>query len=264
MSDFLNVEKKLTRYLLYHLCVILPVVALSGCGGAKVLKEPEPVTVRQPLSIASDMSLAATLDWVIFRDGPGSWAKNVDWDEYMIGVQNVGGETLELTSITVVDSLGARMETRERRKELVKGTRKTKRRYKDEGLKVKAGLGGGALVGTGVVVAAGSSGLGAAAMAGGGAAAGAVAVVVLVPTLAIRGAYRGYNNRKVNSQIETRQTLLPVVLEKNEKKNLVLFYPLSPSPQRVEINYVDGGGEHTLMIDTKVALDGLHLRQTEN
>ena len=29
---------------------------------------------------------AAALDWIIVRDGPGTWAKNVDWDEYLIRV----------------------------------------------------------------------------------------------------------------------------------------------------------------------------------
>ncbi len=94
--------------------------------------------------------------------------KNVDWDEYLIRVQNLGDDSLQLTNITVVDSLGTRMEPRQNRSQLVKGTKETKRRYKGEGLKVKAGLSGGVLVGAGVVAAAGTSGVGAAAVAGGG------------------------------------------------------------------------------------------------
>jgi len=224
-----------------------------------VLKDPEPLALTQALSSASGQALSATLDWVIFRDGPGTWAKNVDWDEYMISIQNVSGESLQVTSVIVVDSLGTQIEPRQKRKELVKGTKETKRRYKDEGLKVKAGIGGGVLIGTGVAIAAGSSGLGAAAMAGGGAAAGAAAVVVLVPVLAVGGVLRGVNNSKVNDQIDIRQTLLPFELEKEEKKNLVLFFPLSPSPQRIQISYADGQGDHTLTMDTQAALDGLHL-----
>jgi hypothetical protein len=245
--------------LLYRSAAILLLLPLSGCGGATVLKEPEPLVVTQSLSTASDETLSATLDWIIFRDGPGAWAKNVDWDEYMIGVQNVKGDSLQVTKIIVVDSLGTQIEPRLDRKALVKGTKETKRRYKGEGLKVKAGMSGGVLVGAGVVAAAGTSGLGAAAMAGGGAAAGAVAVVVLVPVLAVGGVFRGINNSKVNRQIELRQTLLPVVLEGGEKIDLVLFFPLSPSPRRIEISYVDRQGEHTLVVDTQAPLDGLHL-----
>ncbi|MCH9005137.1 MAG: hypothetical protein IH838_07570 [Proteobacteria bacterium] len=249
--------------LLVQSAFLLLLIGLSGCGGTKVLKEPEPLVVTQSLATASDQHLSATLDWVIFRDGPGTWAKNVDWDEYMIGVHNLSGDSLQLTNITVVDSLGTPIEPRQSRKQLVKGTKETKRRYKGEGLKVKAGVSGGVLVGTAVVAAAGTSGLGAAAMAGGGAAAGAAAVVVLLPVLAVGGVLRGINNSKVNNQIESRQTLLPIVLEEEEKKNLVLFFPLSPSPRRIEISYVDRRGDHTLIVDTQAALDGLHLVQAK-
>ncbi len=117
-------------------------LGLSGCGGTKMLKEPEPLVVTQSLGTASDQHFSATLDWVIFRDGPGTWAKNVDWDEYMIGVENLSDDSLQLTNITVVDSLGTQIEPRQDRKQLVKGTKETKRRYKGEGLKVKAGVSG--------------------------------------------------------------------------------------------------------------------------
>jgi len=243
--------------------VILLLLPLSGCGGTKVLKEPEPLAVTHSLSTASDETLSATLDWIIFRDGPGTWAKNVDWDEYMIGVHNVSGDSLQVTDIIVVDSLGTQIEARQNRKELVKGTKETKRRYKGEGLTVKAGLSGGVLVGAGVVAAAGTTGLGAAAMAGGSAAAGAGAVVLLVPVLAVGGVFRGINNSKVNKQIESRQTSLPIVLQDEEEKNLVLFFPLSPSPRQVEISYVDRTGDHRLIMDTRAALDGLHLIQVK-
>ncbi len=244
---------------------LLLLLGLSGCGGTKVLKEPEPLAVTQALASASDQHLSATLDWVIFRDGPGTWAKNVDWDEYLIRVQNLGDESLQVTNITVVDSLGTGIEPRHTRSQLVKGSKETKRRYKGEGLKVKAGLSGAVLVGTGVVIAGGTSGLGAAAVAGGGAAAGAAAVVVLVPVLAVGGIVRGVNNSKVNNQIESRQTLLPVVLQDQdeEEKNLNIFFPLSPSPQQVEITYVDSRGDHILIVDTQDALEGLHLVKAE-
>ncbi len=238
-------------------------LGLSGCGGTKVLKEPEPLVVTQSLATASDQHLSATLDWVIFRDGPGTWAKNVDWDEYMIGVENLSGDSLQLTNITVVDSLGIPIEPRQSRKQLVKGTKETKRRYKGEGLKVKAGVSGGVLVGTGIVVIAGTSSAGAAGLAGASAAGGAAAVVLLVPVLAVGGIVRGVNNSKVNNQIESRQTLLPVVLQEEEEKNLVIFFPLAPSPGQLELTYVDSRGEHTLIVDTQSALDGLHLVQAE-
>jgi len=243
--------------------MLISLLALPGCGGTKVLNEPKAISVTQSLATSADLDLSATLDWVIYRDGPGTWARNVDWDEYMIGIQNVSGDSLQVTNIVVVDSLGTQIEHRQNRKELVKGTKETKRRYRGEGLKVKAGVSGRVLVGASVVAVAGTSGLGAAAMASGTAAAGAVAVVVLAPVLAVGGIFRGINNSKVNNQIESRRTPLPIVLEDGEKKNLVLFFPLSPSPRRIEISYVGRRGNHTLIVDTQAALDGLHLVQAK-
>ena len=124
------------KKLLLQSSVVMLLLALSGCGGTKVLKEPEPLVVTQSLATASDQRLAATLDWVIVRNGPGTWAKNVDWDEYLIRVQNLSDDSIRVTNITVLDSLGTRIETRENRKQLVKGAKETKRRYKEEGFKV--------------------------------------------------------------------------------------------------------------------------------
>jgi len=233
---------------------------LTGCGGSKVLKEPEPLVLTQALSAASDERLSATLDWVIVRDGPGTWARNVDWDQYLIRVRNLGSESLEITNISVVDSLEVLIEPGNSRKGLIKGTKAAKRRYKGEGLKVKAGAGAGTLLvgaaATGVTVASLGAGaaLGSSAMAG-----AAVGGLVLVPVLAVGGVLRGVNNSKVNNQIESRQTLLPLELSGEEEKAFDVFFPLTPSPQRIEIRYVDGRGEQLLVVDTQAALDGLHL-----
>ncbi len=252
------------KNLLVRSAFLLLLLGLSGCGGTKVLKEPEPLVVTQSLATASDQHLSAALDWVIFRDGPGTWAKNVDWDEYLIRVQNLGDDSLGITNIIVVDSLGTRIEARQNRKQLVKGTKETKRRYKGEGLKVKAGVSGGTLLAAGAVTAATVASAGAAAAYGSTAlAAGVVTGVLLVPVLAVGGVVRGVNNSKVNSQIESRQTLLPVVLQEDEEKYLNIFFPLSPSPLQIEITYADSRGDHALIVDTQAALEGLHLIQAE-
>lgn len=248
------------RKLLVQSLSLLLLLGLSGCGGTKMLRKPEALMIRQPLATASDQVLDASLDWVIFRDGPGTWARNVDWDEYLIRVRNLGDEPVEITGIIVVDSLGTRIEPRHTRRQLVKGTKEAKRRYKGEGLKVKAGLSGKVLAGTGLFLASGTSGLGAVAVYGGGAAVGAAAtVVLLVPVLAVGGIVRGVNNTKVNNQIEARQTLLPTQLQAKEEKALNIFFPLSPSPGQVEVTWLDDHGDHTLIVDTSTALEGLHL-----
>lgn len=244
--------------------ILLSLLAMSGCGGTKLLKEPEPLVVTQALATASDQHLSVTLDWVIVRGGPGSWAKNVDWDEYLLRVQNLGDDSIRVTNITVLDSLGTRIETGDSRKQLVKGTKKTKRRYKGEGLKVKAGVSAGTLFAAGAVTAVSVVSAGGAVALGGGAlAAGAATGVLLVPVLAVGGVFRGVNNSKVNNRIESRQTLLPVELQHEQENSLHIFFPLAPSPRQLELTYADSRGEHTLIVDTQAALEGLHLVQAE-
>ncbi len=85
------------------------------------------------------------------------------------------------------------------------------------------------------------------------------AAIILFPVLLADSAVRGMNNKEVDDQIESRQTLLPAVLPEAQEQSLDLFYPLAPSPRQIEITYVDSHGEHTLIIDTQIALDGLHL-----
>ncbi len=125
-------------------------LALFGCGETKMIRRPEPVLVTQPLAAALDQHLAVELDAGIFRGDPGSWAKNADWEEYLNRVRNVADESIEIVGITVVDSLGTRIEPGLSRSQLVNASRKTRRRYKGEGLKVKAGINGAVLVGAGV------------------------------------------------------------------------------------------------------------------
>jgi hypothetical protein len=245
--------------------LLLLLVSVSGCGGSKVLKEPEPLVVTQSLAAASDERLSVTLDWVIVRDGPGTWAKNADWDEYLLHVNNLSDGSLEITDITVLDSLGTRIDTGNSRRKLVKGAKKTKRRYKDEGLKVKAGAGAGTMM---VAGAAAWAGAGAVALSGGvlgaasaGATVAATGLILAAPVLAVGGVLRGVNNSKVNNEVESRQTILPLALHENEEKPLDVFFPLTPSPRQIELTYVDSRGEHTLIVDTLTSLEGLHLVQ---
>ena len=81
----------------------------------------------------------------------------------------------------------------------------------------------------------------------------------VAPALGIGGFVRGVNDSKVNKRIESRRTRLPVVLQEAQEKNLDIFFPLAPSPRQIELTYIDSQGHHILIIDTHIALDGLHL-----
>jgi hypothetical protein len=71
------------------------------------------------------------------------------------------------------------------------------------------------------------------------------------------------NNSKVANEIEDRQTNLPLTLSADDATAMNFFFPLSPSPTRIEISYSDADGQHLLTINTAEVLDGLHLRAPE-
>lgn len=257
------------------IALLLAACLLSGCGGTKMLKETQPLQTMQPLASVSDHQVEATLDWVIVRDGPGTWARNADWDEYLLRVGNQSTRPVKVVRLTVVDSLDTRVEPQFGRKQLVKNSKQTARRYKKSGIKVKAGRGVGTLLVAGAAVTVVGVGAASATAAsilsamGGGAAvssAGAAAsgLLLLGPALAVGGIVRGVNNSKVNKEIELRQTLLPLDIPANGELGLTVFFPLAPSPKIVELVYVDETGEHSLIIDTSDALDGLHITQPKN
>lgn len=257
----------------FSITFLLSAFVLAGCGGTKLLKEPQPIQTTQPLAAISDKRVAATLDWVIIRDGPGTWARNADWDEYLLTVGNQSNQPIQITRLIVVDSLGTRIESQAGRKQLVKSSKKTAKRYKKSGVEVKAGMGVGTLLVSGAAVTAAGYGVAVATMgpilgfgstAGAGAGAAVGGLLLLGPALAVGGVVRGVNNSKVNKQIELRQTLLPHEIPADEELGLDVFFPLAPSPKVVELTYTDTTGEHVIVIDTSAALNGLHIKPPES
>lgn len=245
------------------LAVFLVVFAGAGCGGAKVLKEPQPVERTEPLMVAADDDLAVVLVWIIVRDGPGTWAKNADWDEYRFYLQNRAEDTIRITDISVIDSIGHPAAPSGNREDLVKASRETKERYGDEDLEVKAGLGAGRLFLTSTAVTAGVAAATIGTTSGGmfmsSAGAATMATLIVVPVIAVFAITRSVNNNKVAKEIAARHTAPPFDLPAGGEAAAVLFYPLSPSPQRIEIVYEVGGNPKRFTMDTSVLLDGLHL-----
>jgi hypothetical protein len=245
----------------------LTILCFGGCGGTKILKETKDLELKNPLAASEDASLAASFDWVIVRDGPGTWARNADWDEYLLRVHNLSDDGLSIESVVIYDSLDFMITSNQSRKKLVKGSKAAAKRYKSEGLKVKAGLGGASLVAVGGAsyVAGASLGLAVAYGTGASAAAGVVAVgaILAAPVLVVGGLVRGVNVSKVTNEIQSRNTDFPLILGAGDEAAVDIFFPLTPSPKKIEVNYSDANGAHQLIIDTVEVLDGLHLRAAE-
>ena len=266
MSDKAIAKNK--EHGLASVALLLLVLCLTGCGGTKILKEPKNLELQGPLVVESDTRLTAGLDWVIVRDGPGTWSKNADWDEYLFRVHNSSDSEISIESVVIYDSLETMITANSSRKKLIKGSRAASKRYSEEGLKVKAGLGGLGLVAVGGTSLVSGAALGTAFLFSSGttaAAAGVVAAgaILAAPVLVVGGIFRGVNNNKVANEIEDRQTGLPLTLSADDATAMNIFFPLSPSPSRIEISYSDADGQHLLTINTAETLDGLHLRAPE-
>lgn len=266
MSNKAIAENK--KNVLTAVVLLLVVFCLTGCGGTKILNNPKNLELQGPLVVESDTRLTAGLDWVIVRDGPGTWSKNADWDEYLIRVHNTADSEISIESIVIYDSLETMITTNSSRRKLINGSRAASKRYNKEGLEVKAGLGGIGLVAIGGTSLVSGAALGSAALFSTGttaAAAGVVAAgaILAAPVLVVGGIFRGVNNSKVANEIEDRQTNLPLTLSADDATAMNIFFPLSPSPSRIEISYSDADGQHLLTINTAEALGGLHLRAPE-
>ena len=245
--------------------VALATLAMTGCGnGTKLLKEPKPIPEVVPLAVAGDSQIEASLDWVIVRDGPGTWARNADWDEYLITVRNLTDKNVRIMSVDVVDLMNVRIATTSDRNELVKESKEVAKRYEDYDLDVKAGAGAGSMLGTGLVTAAAVPSVAMAAAFGStAAAAAAVTSIVAAPVLITGGVIRGVNNEKVSREIESRGSELPLLIRSGESIQAVVFFPFAPSPQQVEIAYRVAIKDELLAIDTRESLSGLHLTDAD-
>lgn len=261
-------------------CCLLAALSLTACGGgSRMLREPVDVELTQPLARAADEHLEATLDWVIVKDGPGTWSKNAWWDEYLLRVGNRSGAPVTIESIQVIDSLGTPLAPGIDRKQLVHASKGTARRYKEFDVDVRPGAGTGTLVavGTGALFVGGAAaavsiGAGIGSALAGTAVASTPAIVSTVGTAAVIAApvflvgsvVKGANNSKVNKEIIRRRTETPFELEAGNAESLNLFFPIAPSPRSVQIVYEANGETRVVEIVTTDALQGLHLADPQS
>ena len=253
------------------LLIVVVSTILTGCGGTKLLKEPVAQPNEPVLTTVQDDRLRAELQWVIVRDGPGTWSSPADWDEYVLRIVNKTAQPLVIDEIVLVDSLGTRVYPENSRGALVKASKKTAKRYKKADIKIEAGMTGVGLFGTGTAMMLGGTYMGLQAAFGslaGTAAGSAIGLTGVVaayagPVVIVGGVIRGVNNSKIDRRIRARKLTLPHSLDGDSSRDAHVFYPISPSPELIEIRYTDQSGEHSLMLDTQAVLNGLHLESIE-
>ena len=250
--------------------VVVFVVLITGCVGTKLLDDPTLLPERNSLATVRDAVMAATLDWVIVRDGPGTWAKNADWDEYLLRLENRSTTNLRITEVYIEDSMGIKVFPGRDRKRLIAGSKQVAERYKDADIKIKAGTGTAVMVATvlgttlvgasvvqlGLAYASFASLLGISTSVGAVVTTAGAGLVLVGPAMVIRNRR---NQRKVDARIQDIRSRLPFPVEAGMVKQAALFFPISPSPRHVVISYSRGESIQTLRLETRESLVGLHL-----
>ena len=250
--------------------VVVFVVLITGCVGTKLLDEPTLLPERNSLATVRDAVMAATLDWVIVRDGPGTWAKNADWDEYLLRLENRSTTNLRITEVYIEDSMGIKVFPGRDRKRLIAGSKQVAERYKDADIKIKAGTGTAVMVATvlgttlvgasvvqlGLAYASFASLLGISTSVGAVVTTAGAGLVLVGPAMVIRNRR---NQRKVDARIQDIRSRIPFPVEAGMVKQAALFFPISPSPRHIVISYRQGESIQTLRLETRESLAGLHL-----
>ena len=250
--------------------VVVFVVLITGCVGTKLLDEPTLLPERNSLATVRDAVMAATLDWVIVRDGPGTWAKNADWDEYLLRLENRSTTNLRITEVYIEDSMGIKVFPGRDRKRLIAGSKQVAERYKDADIKIKAGTGTAVMVATvlgttlvgasvvqlGLAYASFASLLGISTSVGAVVTTAGAGLVLVGPAMVIRNRR---NQRKVDARIQDIRSRIPFPVEAGMVKRAALFFPISPSPRHIVISYRQGESIQTLRLETRESLAGLHL-----
>jgi len=249
-----------------HVAVLLMALTLSACG-AKIVKNAPPPPADQVLAEAGTPHLQAQLTWVLVSEGPGAWAEEAVWDEYLVRVHNTSLAPVEISTVVVEDSLGHATATLESRPDLIRASKQTAKRYKAQGVSVYAGMGGASMGALGLAsTAAGvayastlSLGLMGSAASSSAAIGAAAGLMVVGPVLGSIGIVRAVRAHKMDNRIHARRTALPATVEPGAEMLLDLFFPITPGPNKLSITYRQAGAEYRAEIDTRQALAGLHL-----
>lgn len=257
-----------TKIRSFALLVVL-VLCLSACAGSKVLNKPKSVELQHPLAVGADDALAVTLDWVVIKDGPGTWASNAFWDEYRMHVANVSGMPVSISQIQVIDSLNATHVSIADRQALLDASKRTEDRYAEQSLDVQPGAGAAGMtaatvVGSTLAISAATyaSATGAASAfgvsTGVGASTAIVTMAYVAPVFIVGSIMHTSNNSKVAKEIEQRQSVMPITLQPGESRNIQVFFPVAPSPQAIRLIYQAAEDVQLLEVDTGEVLAGLH------
>jgi len=242
---------------------------VSACVGPRINKKNVNLdsTVFPTIAQSSDGRVKVTLNKILVKNSPGSWAKDAKWDEYIFHIENLTDTEIKIKNIMIYDALNDNTSPLTTRKHLNQATSLTKSKFKKSGIKIKWGAGSTNILAESITataigsgVAAGVAGTGAVTTGAGTLTAAGGAVFIAVPAIAIGGIMKLVNNSKISKQIKKRQTSLPYIIYGKQTPIIDLFYSGIPGPQKIKVIYTFANKDYNLIFKFGENLNTLHFK----
>jgi hypothetical protein len=237
---------------------------LNGCASSRLIKNPPPPTETSVGWTASaPEGLTVEVHQLIFRNSGGSWVRDANWDEYVLTIKNDSQDAIEIQGIGLYsDKLPAPVESSTSREQLDARSNRTLGALKDVGIVAGVGVVAPSAV---IVAAIGTSG--GLLSASSGAAAVATVGILAIPIGLIGGTSyvisRHRQNTKdkvlIDRRLSERGYGIPTQIVPQTGTTQSAFFPITPAPTRLVVNYARGGDVRELSLELP-GLAGLHLK----
>jgi hypothetical protein len=236
--------------------LILPAALLCACAAnVRMLKDAgaERVPDYHWTAEAAD-GLAVTVHTVVVPNGPGSWVRDADWDEYILTVRNSTGSAVRIETMSLESPyLPAPQPSSLSLGQLEDRTRACLRRVRNA-----TTLAGGA-----ATTAAATAAVGWAGSVAGASVAAAPAVALFIDYPLERAVENHHLEHEDRSMIELalleRGLHLALELEAGRETLRSVFFPLTPGPVQLAVGYRSADEQRTLVVPLP-ALAQLHLQ----
>jgi TonB family protein len=226
--------------------LLLATLSIGGCATRMV--EPEKVTepVRVEIPDAPAGVLRATLEGWISPDGPGSWTRGAEWEEYLLRLTNTGAQPVRVESIALESALPNPLSHTRALDELTRSTSEN-RRVAAAGLAgATAGAMGAAALSAGALF---TSGLASTTAAAAATAIAPAAVIGGVAYGVMQARQEANDRRDIEAQLLRRGHEVPRTLVPAESVVASAFVPLAQDARRLAVTYRAGDATHTASVD---------------
>lgn len=245
------------------LVVVMLIISITGSGCAfsqyKLAKKDIPPPIEMDLSL-SQLPIEVLLNSVIIYKGPGSWKREAYWDEYIVSIANLGRLPLSIKSATLIDFQDNYNIAGSDPWKLEKQSKAWWKKTQASGTGITIVLGGG----TAVSALALASAVGT--MSTGSAVIGVIgaAGVVILPVVGVSyivGNIRGRS--KIEKEFNRRRLVLPVTIPVAQVVQGSLFFPISPGPKCLILNYQMSNEVNNMEFELS-PLKTLHIKEEED